>query len=384
VRKTTCDPTTPQQPEWADPLLVSTVRAELAARPPLVGAEEVRDFAEVMGKVAGRDAVVVQGGDCAERFLDANPGAVRRKLGQLDSLAGLVGARTGLETVRVGRLAGQYAKPRSSDWELLPDGSSVPSYRGDAVNDPVPGPVSRAPDPMRLLDAYDHARLTLTEVDRHNADRPSIDRFYVSHEALLLDYERPLVRDTPAGAYASSGHFIWVGDRTRDRLGPHLDLAADVTNCVGVKIGPSVSPDEAVLLSHRLNPHGLPGRLVFIVRLGADAIEAILPELVSRTIRCGAPVVWLCDPMHGNTVRTGAGHKTRPVESILAETGAFVRILREHQQWPAGIHLEMTPDDVVECVRGTEPAALRYRSACDPRLNAAQAVEVVRRFAELL
>ncbi|MGH3757432.1 3-deoxy-7-phosphoheptulonate synthase [Actinophytocola sp.] len=385
---TTVLATAVQRPAWADLGLVRSVRAELSIRPPLVDAGGVRRFAGVLAAVAARDAVVVHGGDCAERFADATPHAVRAKAGQLDSLAGLVTEATGLPAVRLGRLAGQYAKPRSSDREELADGTTVPSYRGDAVNGPAS--TDREPDPARLLHAYDSARRTLAELARLNTGRADLSRIYTSHEALLLDYEVPLLRTSPDVAvsdvdFASSAHFLWVGDRTRDPSGPHVEFAARVANGVGVKVGPSMSPDEAVLLSRRLNPHGLPGRVVFIVRLGAGLVDRVLPDLVARVSQAGAPVVWFCDPMHANTVRTASGMKTRLLPAILAETESFVRTVRAGGQWPGGVHLELTPDDVVECVpAATEPVVLRYRSACDPRLNPAQATDVVRRFTELL
>ncbi len=372
----------PQQPAWPDPGLVRPVRAELVTRSPLVDAGQVLRFAAVLATVAARNAVVVHGGDCAERFADAAPAAVRAKASQLDSLAGLVTESTGLRAVRLGRIAGQYAKPRSSDREVLADGTTVPSYRGDAVNGPAV--TDREPDPTRLLRAYDSARRTLAELARINAGRADLCRIYTSHEALLHDYEVPLVRAASSVDFASSGHFLWIGDRTRDPFGPHVELAARVANGVGVKVGPGMAPDEAALLSRRLNPHGVPGRLVFIARLGAGLVDRVLPDLVERVSTAGAPVVWFCDPMHGNTVRTANGTKTRLLPAILAEIESFVRTVRACGQWPGGIHLELTPDDVVECVPAGDPVPLRYRSACDPRLNPAQAVDVVRRFTELL
>lgn len=385
MRTPTREPAGAQQPEWPDSRRVPLLRAELARRAPLVDLGQTQRFAELMGKVAGRDAIVVQGGDCAELFADADPTTVRRKLAQLEQVARTLGNAAGLETLRVGRMAGQYAKPRSSDVEHLPNGSAVRSYRGDAVNGAEPEAAARVPDPIRLLEAYDNARRTLTEVGRHNVTRADMDRVYVSHEALLLDYERPLVRHTEDVSFAASAHFPWIGERTRDPDGPHAELLAGLANSIGVKIGPTISPDDAVRLSRRLNPDGVAGKLAFIVRLGANEVDRLLPDLVAAVIRRGAPVVWLCDPMHGNTVRTATG-KVRFLDAINAELAAFVRVLKRGWQWPAGIHLEMTPDDVVECVPDAAHAGsgIRYRSACDPRLNPVQAVEVVRRFAELL
>ncbi|WP_174564943.1 3-deoxy-7-phosphoheptulonate synthase, partial [Actinomadura chibensis] len=215
--------------------------------------------------------------------------------------------------------------------------------------------------------------------------RPPLERAFVSHEALLLDYERPLVR----GDYAASAHSVWIGDRTRQPDGRHVAFARSVVNTVGVKIGPVVGPAEAVRLSRLLNPDGEDGRLLFIVRLGSTRVRRLLPEMVAEVARRGRPVVWLCDPMHGNTMRIGRGPKTRLMEAILDEVVAFVRVMRAHRGHPAGLHLEMTPEDVTECT--TAPAPFRpppelphYRTACDPRLNAAQAAEVVERFAALL
>jgi 3-deoxy-7-phosphoheptulonate synthase len=211
----------------------------------------------------------------------------------------------------------------------------------------------------------------------------------VSHEALLFDYERPLTRDADLGRFAGSAHTVWVGDRTRSTDGAHAAFAGSISNPVGVKLGPTISPPEAVRLSHVLNPNGLHGHLAFIVRLGSERIRCLLPELVGEVARRGSPVVWLCDPMHGNTRQVRGDLKTRPLEAILEEVVAFVRVMQGLGQWPGGLHLEMTPDDVTECVsveRGVRglPRPSRYRSACDPRLNPGQAEEVVSRFAALL
>lgn len=378
-----------QQPDWPDPDLLDGVRAALGDRPPLVGAEEVRQLARALAAAGRGEALVLQGGDCAELFDDAGGHVVRRKVAQLNALARSLGTGAGLPVVRLGRIAGQYAKPRTSCVERLPAGRELPSYRGDAVNHAGPGATSRIPDPRRLLTAYDRAAETLAAIRATWAAGPAAERVYASHELLLLDYELPLVRDTPAGRYASSCHSGWVGERTRSVDGAHVLLAGSVANPVGVKVGPAIDPDEAVELSLRLNPEGRCGHLALIVRMGAEHVDAALPGVAAAVARRGAPVLWLCDPMHGNTVRTAAGRKTRVLGAMKRELASFVRVLRAHRQWPGGLHLELTPDDVTECVATPGDALARvplprYRTALDPRLNPAQAAELVRHLVALL
>jgi 3-deoxy-7-phosphoheptulonate synthase len=366
-----------QQPDWAGP--VAEIRRELAWLPGLVRAEECADLRSLLGAVARREAVVVQAGDCAERFAEADRATTLAKVAQLRELGAELRDRTGLDTVAIGRLAGQYAKPRSSPWEERPGGGLIPSYRGDAINDPEPH--RRTANPRRLLVSYDCSASILDAV---RSTWPAA-RVYASHEALLLDYEVPLIRSGATGPYASSGHLVWVGDRTRDPHGPHIELAAAVVNPVAVKLGPSATPDQAVMLARRLNPEGIEGRLTFIVRMGVAHIADRLPPIVAAVGSHGPPVAWLSDPMHGNTVRTAAGHKTRAVATIKDEVQRFVSILRAHRAWPGGLHLEATPDDVTECVQGAADVSAarlpRYRTACDPRLDPAQAREVVTWFA---
>ncbi|MGP4024143.1 3-deoxy-7-phosphoheptulonate synthase [Actinomadura sp. 3N407] len=374
-----------QQPDWGDVALLDHVTSTLQTMPPLVTRAECDRLGQAVARVAQGGGFLLQGGDCAERFCESGATEVRAKLAQLYGLAEVIHSATGGVVVPLGRLAGQYGKPRSAPYERIADGTVVPSYRGDAVNSPATDRRARHPDPTRLLRAHECAERVLRVVRDSWAGRSPLERAYVSHEALLLDYERPLVR----GDYAASAHSVWIGDRTRQPDGQHVAFARSVANTIGVKIGPVISPAQAVRLSRLLNPDGADGRLFFIVRLGSTRVRSLLPEMVEEVSRRGRPVVWLCDPMHGNTMRIGAGPKTRLMEAILDEIVAFVRIMRAHRRHPAGLHLEMTPEDVTECT--TTPKPFRpppelphYRTACDPRLNAAQAAEVVERFVALL
>lgn len=379
----------PQQPDWSDPGLLDEVRRTLGALPPLVTEEECARLSASMARAGAGEALVLQGGDCAERFRESNPCDVGRKLDQLYRLSHGLGAAAGVPVVPLGRLAGQYGKPRSDAWERVPDGTVMQAYRGDAVNSPDADPDARFPDPARLLRAYECAERVLATVRASWNGREGMERAHVSHEALLLDYEHPLVRQGSGARFASSAHSVWIGDRTRSVEGAHVAFAASVANPIGVKIGPTTRPADAVRLSRLLNPEAIPGRLAFIVRMGGARVRRLLPEIVGEVARRGTPVLWLCDPMHGNTMRIGMGLKTRPVGAILEEVVAFVRVLRSLRRHPAGLHLEMTPEDVTECVSTPRPfSALpplpRYRTACDPRLNAEQAAEVVERFASVL
>ncbi|ASU84919.1 3-deoxy-7-phosphoheptulonate synthase [Nocardiopsis gilva YIM 90087] len=378
-----------QQPDWPDGDLLGHVRRTLRELPGLTTEEETEQLGTALAEAARGEALVLQGGDCAERFHDAVPARVRRKLDHLQGLASVLRAGTDLRVVPVGRMAGQYAKPRSDSYETLPDGRRVPSYRGDAVNDPAADPALRTADPTRLVNAYDCSRSVLRTLRASWTDRPADERVYTGHELLLLPYEESLVRTGRRGDYAASTHFGWIGARTRSLDGAHVGLAASVHNPIGVKIGPRTSPTEAVELVRRLNPDAVPGRLTFIVRMGAEHLETYLPPLVESVAAYGAPVVWLSDPMHGNTFRTPDGVKTRSMSAMRAEMEGFVRVLRQHRQWPAGMHLELTPDPVTECVDFPEAAADRrafpdFRSACDPRLNPAQAERIVHAFLDLL
>jgi 3-deoxy-7-phosphoheptulonate synthase len=378
-----------QQPNWPDPGPVAESMQILRGRPALVQESECAALKAALAAVQGGAALILQAGDCAELFAESWPPAVRRKLDQLHDLAGRLRVGSGSSVVTIGRIAGQYAKPRSEGRNVGPDGVPVLSYRGDAVNDVSPDPVARIPDPRRLVAAYDNAARTLAEIRQSWASRPAAERVFASHELLLLDYELPLVRAGSHGHFCTSTHFGWIGDRTRDPDMAHIALAESVSNPIGVKLGPSATPAQAAELSRRLNPDGEPGRLTLTVRMGAGLIDQLLPPVISAVAQAGPPVIWICDPMHGNTVRTRTGLKIRSVPAIRDEIAAFVAIMRRHRQPPGGLHLEITPDDVTECVPLEAPAATdvslpRYRTACDPRLNPAQGAEIVDWFGKLL
>lgn len=374
-----------QQPQWPDVQAVALVEDHLASLAPLTAEHEVDALAGGLALASEGRALVLQAGDCAEQFVDARRDLVRRKIDHLHSLSASMRACTDLPVVTIGRMAGQYGKPRSSSTEMTQSGELIASYRGDAVNSFEPIAGTRVPDPARLLTAYRCASSTLAEIRESWSGKHSLERVYASHEMLLMPYECPLVRDGSRGMYAASTHFGWIGERTRGFDGAHLEFARSVTNPVGVKLGPSATPEDAVALSRRLNPDGVAGRLTFIVRAGVERVDDMLAPIVDAIAADGRPVVWLCDPMHGNGyVRDG--FKTRAVTSIIGEVTAFTRVLQAARQWPAGLHLESTPDSVTECVPTTDgPHSFTdYRSSCDPRLNAEQSADVVAHFLALL
>jgi 3-deoxy-7-phosphoheptulonate synthase len=361
--------------DWPSTVDVARVEAELRERPPLVRFADCQAMRDRLARVAAGAGYVIQGGDCAELFADVSALTIARKVYQMHAVAAVVGRATGRPVLRIGRIAGQFAKPRSKPTEHGPDGDPLPVYRGDAVNGHAPTHAARTPDPDRMLLAYDKS----AEVLGRLCGGP----IYTSHEALLHEYEEPLIRVDPAtdAVYGSSGHLLWVGDRSRQLDGAHIGLLSRVANPVAVKVGPTATPDDVAAIVERLDPAGAPGRLVLIARLGAGRVAQALPPLVAA-VR-DARVVWLCDPMHGNTVPGSAGRKTRRMDDIIAEAVSFVDVLRAQGVHPGGLHLEMTPDDVTECVDGHESEALpRYRSACDPRLNPAQARRVAAAFTE--
>jgi 3-deoxy-7-phosphoheptulonate synthase len=368
-----------QQPEWTDAARLAAVRADLASRAGLVDADAVLRLRSWLGVVAEGGAHVVQAGDCAESFAECTADYVVRKAGLVDMLAGVLKMITRTPVVRVGRIAGQFAKPRSSAWEQV-NGQVLPAYRGDSVNCAEPDPDGRRPDPSRLLGAYDAASAGIGHLGwqaGHDIDNP----LWTSHEALLLDYELPLLRRTAAGGVLlSSTHWPWIGDRTRQLDGPHVALLAGVVNPVACKVGPGMTAGELLGLCARLDPGREPGRLTLIARLGAEAVAAVLPPLVAAVRAAGHPVVWLTDPMHGNTVRTPDGLKTRFLEVITQEVREFQEAVRAAGGVAGGLHLETTPDDVTECVRNhgeLDQVADKYTTLCDPRLTARQAVSVV-------
>ncbi|MFC9686518.1 3-deoxy-7-phosphoheptulonate synthase [Streptomyces sp. NPDC056948] len=382
-----------QQPEWASLDELKDVLLSLEAKPPLVDATACADLTAELGLAARGEAFVLQAGECAERFSDANPETVLAKTDELHRLADEFTDASGLPAVRMGRIAGQYAKPRSSPTETLPDGTVLPVYRGDAVNAPEPSQAARAALPSRLLLAHRNAGTTLStllERDLGLAGRTASQRTYAGHEALLLEYEQALVRpDADGGRYGSSGHFLWVGDRTRQPDHQHVQFAASVSNPVGVKIGPKASPEDVRTLVRMLGDPRRPGRLSLIVRMGRDHIVPKLTSLLGALGDEAAGVAWICDPMHGNTRVTGAGQKSRVVGDVVAEIEGFVSALHAHGLRPAGLMLETAHSPVTECVDTAAELASatplpRYESACDPRLSPHQAGEVVARTAELL
>ncbi|WP_103349967.1 3-deoxy-7-phosphoheptulonate synthase [Amycolatopsis sp. CA-128772] len=371
------------QPPWPDPAVLRETVELVRDLPPLVEAGECAQLSEELAAVTRGERVVLQAGDCAELFADSAPRAIRAKTAQLAGLGERV-RRAGRTPVLIGRMAGQYAKPRSHRAELGAGDVEVPVYLGDAVNDLRPTAADRRPDPRRLLLAYAHAARGL----RTLASGPAV---YTSHEALLLDYEHALRRRDPLRdeVFASSAHTMWIGERTRAVAGPHIAFADEIANPVGVKVGPDADPAEVLALAERLTWHRPPGRLSLIVRMGADRIGERLPPIVRALGDHAADVVWLSDPMHGNTVRSAHGLKTRVVRRLADEVEQFCAVLHRHGRHPGGLHLEITPDDVGECVDdvadlATGPQPARYRSACDPRLNPAQAGALVELFTDVL
>jgi 3-deoxy-7-phosphoheptulonate synthase len=371
-----------QQPDWPDPARAQLMRHRLAAAAPLVDARSVRALRSALADVVAGAAIVVQAGDCAEDPADRSAETVTRKAGLLDLLAGVLKLRTGRPVVRVGRIGGQYAKPRSAPTELV-DGVLLPVYRGHLVNDPGPLLADRVPDPARLLSCHGAAGEVLRHLGWRGLSRPhgADSPVWTSHEALLLDYEVPLVRrDELGGNLLTSTHWPWVGERTREVGGPHVALLADVENPVACKLGPRVSPETAVELAARLDPDREPGRLTFIARMGADAVGDRLEPLVEAVRDAGHPAVWLCDPMHGNTVQTPSGLKTRLVTDLAREVEGFAEAVAAAGGVVGGLHLEATPDDVTECAddaSGIGAVGDRYTTLCDPRLNPRQAVALV-------
>lgn len=351
----------------------------LAALPPLVETESLCRLRGLLAGVAAGQAQVVQAGDCAEDPAECTAGDVERKTGLLNVLAGVMNAITHQPVVRVGRIGGQYAKPRSARTEWV-EGVEIPVYRGHMVNGPEPDPEARRPDPRRLLAGYRAASRLMANLGPTPLARiePAV---WTSHEALLLDYEIPMLRRDRVGRVVlTSTHWPWIGERTRQLEGAHVALLADVVNPVACKVGPRMTVADLLGLCARLDPEQEPGRLALIARMGADATMDLLPPLVRAVRAAGHPVIWLVDPMHANTVTTAEGRKTRVVETIVREVTAFQVAVRTAGGIPGGIHLETTPDDVTECVDaqyGTDRIGENYTTFCDPRLNPRQAVSVV-------
>ncbi|NLU73969.1 phospho-2-dehydro-3-deoxyheptonate aldolase [Streptomyces sp. HNM0575] len=371
-----------QQPRWPDASLALRVRGRLAALPGLSEAEDVLALRSRLAAVAAGEAEVMQAGDCAEDFAECTPADVARKTGLLELLAGRMKMNSGRPVVLAGRLAGQFAKPRSSPTERIGD-LELPAFRGHMVNGSEPDRESRTPDPTRILSGYRLAGSVMRSLgwgDRGVRPRtePAV---WTSHEALLLDYELPMVRRAgPGRSWLSSTHWPWIGERTRQIDGAHVALLAEVVNPVACKVGPGMTARELLALCERLDPQRAPGRLTLIARMGADHARGRLPALVSAVRAAGHPVIWLCDPMHGNTLKTPDGFKTRLLQRIVQEVHHFRAAVADGGGVAGGLHLETTPDDVTECVRtgnDIHHVAEKYTSLCDPRLNPDQALSVV-------
>jgi len=332
------------------------------------------------GAAAGQ-SLVLQVGDCAEDPAECAEDHVLRKTGLLGGLADALSEATGKPVIRVGRIAGQFAKPRSKPAEQVGD-LTLPVFRGHMVNDPEPAPERRRPDPERILACHDAARNIVRVLDRHQQGASAgAERVWTSHEALLLDYEEPMVRELGDGTrWLGSTHWPWIGERTRQPTGAHVRLLSEVANPVACKIGPGIGPDEIVTLCERLDPLRMPGRLTLIARMGAGFVASRLPPLTRAVAAAGHPVIWLCDPMHGNTIVAPDGDKTRLMVTMLHEIQGFARALAGAAGVAGGLHLETTPDEVTECVwdaSGISAVGDRRTTFCDPRLNTTQALTLV-------
>lgn len=374
-----------QRPEWNDDAQLPWVLANLAARQPLVSAEQVDTLRSLLARVAAGDAHVVQAGDCCEDPRECSPQHVRRKSAVLDLLAGTIKLGTNKPVIRVGRIAGQFAKPRSKPLEQIGD-LLLPVFRGHMVNDPMPDASWRRPDPRRILACYKVAKPVMDQLGwleprTSPAHAPFEAPIWTSHEALLLEYELPMIRERGDGRrWLGSTHWPWVGYRTSQLHGAHVTLLAGITNPVACKVGPTMSPGALLDLCERLDPHRQPGRLTLIARMGAGRVADRLPGLVEVVHSAGHPVIWLCDPMHGNTITTLDGYKTRLLEDIIREVDDFKRAVAIGNGVAGGIHLETTPNDVTECVADASEIGSvgdRYTTLCDPRLTPWQAVSVI-------
>ena len=431
-----------QVPDYPDAEKLAGVEAKLAAMPPLVFAGEAQSLKRQLGEVAEGRAFLLQGGDCAESFAEFSANNIRDSFKVILQMAVVLTFGASMPVVKVGRVAGQFAKPRSSPMEAV-DGIELPSYRGDMINAMPFTEKDRVPDPKRLLRVYEQSAATLnllrafaqggladltkvhSWVTEFLSGTPQADRFqelagrieeslnfmracgitpetarplaetdfYTSHESLLLNYEEALTRrDTITDEkdwYATSAHMIWIGDRTRQPDGAHVEYMRGIANPIGLKCGPSLDPDELVRLIETLNPDNVPGRLTLIARMGAEKVRAGLPPLLKAVKASGAKVVWCCDPMHGNTIKASSGYKTRRVNDVMAEVQGFFDAHDEIGTYPGGVHFEMTGQNVTECVGGVvdvTEARLgdRYHTHCDPRLNGAQALELAFLIADLL
>jgi len=369
-----------QRPNWQDDCLLADVRNALSSLPNLVAAHDVDTLCRLLAEVANGKVQVVQSGDCAEDPAECTPSHIARKAGLLDVLAGAMKMKSHKPVVRVGRIAGQFGKPRSRPTEKL-DGYEIPVYRGHMVNSPEPDAEHRRPDPKRLLAGYWAASAAMASLGSGASDECRAELpIWTSHEALLLDYEVPMLRRDESGRLLlTSTHWPWIGNRTRQLGGAHVAMLAAVANPVACKVSADMEKAELLGLCERLDPDRVPGRLTFIARMGADEVADRLSALVVAAHSAGHPIIWMCDPMHGNTVSAPGGRKTRLVDSIICETVAFHAAVKAAGAVAGGLHLEATPDDVNECVAdesGIDEAGSRSTTLCDPRLNPQQAFAV--------
>jgi 3-deoxy-7-phosphoheptulonate synthase len=434
------DRTVKQQPTWPDAGALESSLKQISTLPPLVFAGEARSLQAELGRVASGNAFLLQAGDCAESFEDFSADNIREKLRVILQMAIILTYSVGVPIVKVGRIAGQFAKPRSSDFETV-GGIEIPSFRGHIVNDATASEAARIPNPDRLVQAYHQSASTLNllraftkggfadlshvhswtqefvasspegqryeklaaEIDRAlsfmracgieteaNSNLSEVD-VYTSHEALIVGYEEALTRrDSITGDwYDCSAHMLWIGERTRDLDGAHVEFLRGVGNPIGCKVGPTMTAEELLELCAVLNPSRIPGRLTLITRMGADKIEDGLRPLLRAVADAGHPAVWACDPMHGNTFTAPSGRKTRHFDDIVREISGFVRAHRAEGTWPGGIHVELTGENVTECLGGGDELLdsdldSRYETVCDPRLNARQGVDLAFRVAELI
>lgn len=370
-----------QQPEWSGHPRLDEARTRLAAAPPLVDPADLAVLRSRLAEVAAGAAHVIQAGDCAEDPAECTPDYVARKTGLLDVLAGTMKMSTRRPVVRVGRIAGQYAKPRSQPTERI-GGRELPVYRGHMVNAPEPDPRLREPDPMRMVSCYAAAAQAMASLGWHGPrdDFGTSAPVWTSHEALVLDYEVPLTRRAADGRlYLSSTHWPWIGERTRQPDSPHVALLAAVANPVACKVGPGMTEADLLDLCARLDPEREPGRLTLVARMGAAAVADRLPPLVRAVREAGHPVIWLSDPMHGNTLTAPGGLKTRYLTTVMDEAEHFQCAVRASSGVAGGLHLEITPDTVTECVANETQLDLvdtKYMTLCDPRLNPVQSTAV--------
>ncbi len=428
-----------QMPDYTDQTALEAVESQLSKYPPLVFAGEARKLKSQLAAASRGEAFLLQGGDCAESFEQFSANAIRDTFKVMLQMAMVLTYGAKVPVIKVGRMAGQFAKPRSAPTETV-EGVELPSYRGDIINELAFTPEARIPDPAKMLQAYTQAAATLnllrafstggyadvhqvhqwtlgfTESEKAEQYRDLANRisdtldfmraagvnsatahslqtvdFYTSHEALLLEYEEALCRlDSTSGKWlAGSGHMLWIGDRTRQPDGAHVEFCSGVLNPIGLKCGPSMTSDDLKALMAKLNPQNEEGRLTLIARFGAGKVAENLPRLIQTVKEEGANVLWTCDPMHGNTIKSSTGYKTRPFDSVLREVREFFGVHKAEGTIPGGVHFEMTGQDVTECTGGVravtdEDLSDRYHTACDPRLNASQSLELAFLVAEEL